>query len=181
MGLNFCFVLMIVLRIVLELKIKEKITKTTRADAGITLILLVGMIYEAIIAEDFNQFLEAETFPADILRTFKFFKLFLLFSERKYYWKKLHDLGKALGKTVFRILSTFFLWFIIILGFTIMGYHIEGGRMLVNEDGEVDMDGGRPNRFNFNDIYHSLIFILLDSVDEDWDCLMFKEYMASIQ
>ena len=37
---------------------------------------------------------------------------------------------------------------------------------------------GRPNRFNFEDIYHSFIFILLDSFDEEWDLLMFKEYLG---
>ena len=115
---------------------------------------------------------------AGILRSFKIFKMFLLFSERKYYWKKMHDLGKALGKTFLKILPAFCLWFSIILGFAIMGYHIEGGRVLVNEDGELDMTGGRPNRFNFNDPYHSLIFVLLDSIDDDWDSLMFQEYLG---
>ena len=122
--------------------------------------------------------MEAETLAADVLRTFKCLKIFLLFSERKYYWKKLHDLGKVLVKTLLRVVPTFFVWFSIILGFTIMGHHIEGGRILVNEEGEIDMEGGSPNRFNFNDIYHSLVFMLLDSVDEDWDSLMFQEYLG---
>ena len=90
----------------------------------------------------------------------------------------MHDLGKVLVKTLLGILPTFVRWFSIILGFAIVGYHIEGGRILVNEDGEVDMDGGKANRFNFNDIYHSLIFILLDSFDQDWDSLMFREYLG---
>ena len=40
------------------------------------------------------------------------------------------------------------------------------------------MDEGRPNRFNFSDIYHSLVLILLDSFDEEWDYLMFREYLG---
>ena len=40
------------------------------------------------------------------------------------------------------------------------------------------MEEGKPNRFNFGDVYHSLIFILLDSYDEEWDHLMFKEYLG---
>ena len=59
-----------------------------------------------------------------------------------------------------------------------MGHHIQGGRVLVNEEGEPDADG-RPNRFNFEDIYHSFIFILLNSFDEEWDLLMFKEYLGA--
>ena len=87
-------------------------------------------------------------------------------------------MAKVLGKSLLKILPTFFLWFTIIFAFAVMGYHIEGGRILVNEDGELDMDGGKPNRFNFNDIYHSLVFILLNSFDEEWDYLMFKEYLG---
>ena len=29
-----------------------------------------------------------------------------------------------------------------------------------------------------NDPYHSLIFVLLDSIDDDWDSLMFQEYLG---
>ena len=178
MGINLCCVVIVVIRVILELKIKEKITKIAIADVGITLICLGGMIYEAKIASDFNEFLVAETLAADIVRTFKCFKLFLLFLERKYYWKKLHDLAKVLGKTLLNILPTFSIWFTIIFVFAVMGYHIEGGRILVNKSGEIDMEEGKPNRFNFNDIYRSLVFILLDSFDEEWDYLMFKEYLG---
>ena len=89
----------------------------------------------------------------------------------------MHDLAKIVVGSVRRILPTFCLWFLIILVFAIMGHHIDGGRVLVNEHGQVDMEG-RPNRFNFGDIYHSLVFIFLDSFDEEWDYLMFREYLG---
>ena len=79
MTLNLLSVLVVVIRIILELKIKGKLTKTAIADISITLIYLGGMIYEATIADDFNQFLEAETITVEILRAFKCFKLLLLF------------------------------------------------------------------------------------------------------
>ena len=97
MSMNLCFVVMAIIRTILELKIKGKLTKIAIADLGIALTCLVGIIYEAIIASDFNVVLLAETLAANVLRTFKCFKLFLLFLERKYYWKKLHDLAKVLG------------------------------------------------------------------------------------
>ena len=129
MALNLCCVVMVVVRVSLELKMREKLTKTAIADVTITLFFLGGTIYEAIIADDFDQFLEAETLAADLLRTFKCLKIFLLFVERKYYWKKLHDLGKVLAKTLLRIIPTFLLWFSMIFAFAVMGYHIEGGRI----------------------------------------------------
>ena len=49
---------------------------------------------------------------------------------------------------------------------------------MVNGSREIDMEEGRPNRFNFEDIYHSLVFVLLDSFDEEWDYLTFREYLG---
>ena len=178
MGLELCSVLMVVLRVILELRLREKLTKIAMADVAVGLVCLGGIIYEARIAADFKEFLEAETQTADILRTFKCLRLVLLFLERKYYWKKVHDLIMILVDSVFKLLPIFSLWFIIILGFAIMGYHVEGGRILINEHGKIDMAEGQPNRFNFDDIYHALVFILLDSYDEEWDYLTFKEYLG---
>ena len=178
MALNLCCVVMVVIRVILELKIKERLTKIAIADVVLTLICLGGMIYEAIIASDFDEFLAAETMTGTVLRSFKCLKLILLLFERKYYWKELHDFIMVYKNTLSRVLQTFCLWLIIMLVAAIMGHHIQGGRVLVNEEGEPDADG-RPNRFNFEDIYHSFIFILLDSFDEEWDFLMFKEYLGT--
>ena len=178
MAMSICFVVMVILRIILELKMKGRLTRIAVADIGITLICLGGVIYEAIIASDLDEFLLAETLVADLLRTCKCLKLYLLFLERKYYWKKLHDLLKVVGKTLLNILPTFGIWFATIFAFAVMGHHIEGGRILVNGSGEVDMEEGQANRFNFEDIYHSLVFVLLDSFNEEWDYLTFREYLG---
>ena len=178
MVMNLCCVVMVVMRVFLERRLKGRLTKITLLDIVVTLICLGTMVYEAGIASDFKEFLEAETLLVDLLRTVKCFRLFLLFLERKYYWKKLHDLLMVIGKSLSRVLPIFCLWFIAILVFAIMGHHLQGGRILVNKHGEVDMDEGRPNQFNFSDIYHSLVLILLDSFDEEWDYLMFREYLG---
>ena len=178
MAMNCCCVLVVIVRVILEFQLGRQITKILVADVVIALICVGGIIYEAAIAQDFNQFLEAETLPANVIRTFKCFKLFVLFLERKYYWKKLHDLIMVLADSLSRVLHIFCLWLIIILVFTIVGHHIEGGRILIDSNGALDMDEGSPNRFHLNDIYHALIFILLDSFDEEWDYLMFKEYLG---
>ena len=132
MVLGLCSVLMVLLRTVLELRLRGKITKIAMADVAVGLVCLSGIIYEARIAADFKEFLEAETQAAKVLRTFKCLRMLLLLLERKYYWKKLHDLIMILVDSVFKLLPIFSLWFIIILGFAIMGYHVEGGRILIN-------------------------------------------------
>ena len=61
-------------------------------DIVITSICFCGVIYEAIIAESFEQFLGAETMAADIFRVFKSYRMFVLMMNRKYFWKEFHDL-----------------------------------------------------------------------------------------
>ena len=40
------------------------------------------------------------------------------------------------------------------------------------------MTKGKANRFSFEDLYHALVFVVLNSYDEEWDYLMFKEYLG---
>ena len=178
MAMSVCCLLVVLVKIALELRLKERLAKMTLLEIIIALICLSGIIYEARIATSFRSFLMAETSTASILRSFKCFKLVLLLCERKFYWKKLYDLIVVYKDTLSRVLAIFCLWLILILGFAIIGHHIEGGRILVDDHGRIDLDGGRPNRFNFSTIYHSLIFVLLDSFDEEWDTLMFREYLG---
>ena len=78
-AMTLCSVVIVIMKVILELKLKEKLTRITIADVIITSTCLIGMVYEASIASDFKQFLEAETLLANILRTFKCPRLFLLF------------------------------------------------------------------------------------------------------
>ena len=79
MVMNICFVVLVTIRVILEMSLKERLTKITMADVVLSLIGLGGMVYEGIIAADFGEFLAAETLVVSILRTLKCFKLFLLF------------------------------------------------------------------------------------------------------
>ena len=142
MGLGLCCVLVVITRVILELSLNRRLSKIAIADAAITTVCLGGIIYEAIVAEDMAQFLEAETLATDVIRTFKCFRLFLVFFEKKYYWKGVNDLLRILGTAISRILPAFCLWFTVVIIFSIMGYHIESGRILVDSRGEVDMNEG---------------------------------------
>ena len=50
--------------------------------------------------------------------------------------------------------------------------------MLVDDEGNYDLENGHPNKFSFEDPYHSLVFVLLTVFDEEWDVLMFQEYLG---
>ena len=73
----------------------------------------------------------AETVAADMLRTVKCFRLILLLLQRKYFWKKEHDLILILGKSLYRALPIIPLELITWIGMSVMSYHMSGGRVLV--------------------------------------------------
>ena len=57
---------------------------------------------------------------------------------------------------------------------TLMGYHLHTGNTLVNENGQIDLQNGKPHQISFTDVYHSFIFTILTVYDEEWDYLMFQ-------
>ena len=59
MAMNLCFVVLVAIRVILEMSLKERLTKITMADVVLSLIGLGGMVYEGIIAADFSEFLAA--------------------------------------------------------------------------------------------------------------------------
>lgn len=61
---------------------------------------------------------------------------------------------------------------------SLIGYHLHHGNTLVNENGELDLANGRPNQISFENVYRSFIYTVL-TVYEDWDTLMFQEYLGS--
>ena len=67
----------------------------------------------------------------------------------------------------------------VLLILSLMGYHLHTGNTLVNEKGELDLKNGKLNQISFKDVYHSLIFTTLTVYDEEWDILMFEEYLGS--
>lgn len=81
--------------------------------------------------------------------------------------------------SVYRIKWILLMWFIFLVICSIMSYHLFTGRTLVNPEGKLDLLNGQPNQINYQDIYHSFVFTTLIFYDEEWDYLMFKEYVGS--
>ena len=80
-----------------------------------------------------------------------------------------------LGKALYKTLPVIGLWWLGLVILAIIGCHIAGGHVLVNGAGEADT-AGIPNRFNYNDFYHSLVLTVLGVFREQWEELMLKEY-----
>ena len=70
-------------------------------------------------------------------------------------------------------------WFLLLVTFSISGYHLFHGRTLVDENGKLDLENGTPHQVSFATIYHSFVFITLTVYNEEWDYLMFQEYVGS--
>ena len=72
-----------------------------------------------------------------------------------------------------------FLWGTAILILALMGYELHHGKTLVNEEGQLDLKNGKPFVVSYEGIYNSLIFTLLTVYNEEWDWLMFQQYLGS--
>ena len=62
---------------------------------------------------------------------------------------------------------------------TISGFHMHSGNTLVNKNGELDLDHGKPHQISFSTTYHTFILTALAFYDEEWDFLLFQEYAGS--
>jgi hypothetical protein len=79
-------------------------------------------------------------------------------------------------RAVFAVRFFILVWFLIVSILAIIGFHLHHDKTLVDENGFLDLENGRPLQINSNDIYHSLIFTILTVYNEEWDIFMFQQY-----
>lgn len=113
-----------------------------------------------------------------ILRSTKYFRLLVLLFETQYF-KETKTILKAIVKAIVSIKNIIVLWAFSILLLTIMGYELHHGRTKVDSDGKLDMQNGEPYQISYEGLYNSLIFTLLTVYNEEWDWLMFEQYVGS--
>ena len=94
-------------------------------------------------------------------------------------WKEGEMLILCIIKAVYKLRHIIVIWIIVVLILSMMGYHLHTGNTLVNEAGELDLKNGKPHQISFKDVYHATIFTTLTVYDEEWDFLMFQEYLGS--
>ena len=178
-GLFLCCFFVLVFTIATEIKYGSKLSLPTIIDIVLFLIYGSGMVYEGATAESFGEFLSAETEGAKVLRTFKYLRLFLVIVHMKHLWEDTYLLIICVCQAVWRVKPIIIIWAIAIVTMAIMGYHLHTGNTLVDANGNLDPTNGHPHQVSFSTFYHSLIFTLLTVYDEEWDFLMFQEYLGS--
>ncbi len=60
-----------------------------------------------------------------------------------------------------------------------MGFHLHSYKTKVNAAGELDLQNGSGFQVSMDGIFDSLIFTMLTFYNEEWDFLMFQQYLGS--
>ena len=171
-----CSLCSVAASIYLECKFQDKLERVTIFDILVVLVCSVGMLYEAATADSLHTFLSAESLGVEILRCCKCWRVFTIIIRKKELFCGIYSMMWKILLAVYRVKAIMLMWFTAILALAIMNFHLLSGRVILNSQGELDLDNGSPNQFCFSDVYHSLIFTLLSVYNEEWDILMFQEY-----
>ena len=162
----------------MENKQEGELKKTTIIDICIMVVCLGGVVYEGAVASSFNQFLSAGTAAAKVLRTFKYLRVMIIIFDKNV-WEEGHKLVVCICQAVIEMRKIMLIWLIVMVTLAMMGFHLHTGNTLVDGNGELDRVNGQPHQVSFASPYHALIFTTLVVYDEEWDYLMFQEYVGS--
>ena len=102
-----------------------------------------------------------------MLRTFKYLRIVIIIFQKDS-WEKGHKLFICIFEALIELRRIMLIWLIIVLTLSLIGYHLN-----TYEDGE------QVHQISFENPYKSLIFTLLIMYDEEWDVLMFQEYLEN--
>ena len=103
--------------------------------------------------------------------------MFTVIFRHKEQFSGLYGLISKVCGAIWRVRFIMLLWAGAMLMLALGNYHLQTGRVRVDEEGRLDMTG-RPNQFSYSDVYHSLVATLLTVYNEEWEVLMFQEYLG---
>lgn len=70
-------------------------------------------------------------------------------------------------------------WTIIVLTFAVVGFHLHSYKTKYNKTtGKLDLQTGVGFQISFDGIFESTLFTLLTFYNEEWDYLMFQQYLG---
>ena len=130
-----CSIITIVVSVVLECMFREGLESATVADILIMLVSLIGMVYEAAIADGPYSFFSAETLAAELLRSFKCWRMFTLLVRHKQYFTTAYPLLCRICLAVEKVKLIMVMWATVILMLAIMNFHLQQSKMLLNGQG----------------------------------------------
>ena len=82
-------------------------------------------------------------------------------------------------RSLYNIKNVVALWFLIVLTFGIIGFHLHSYKTKVDENGDLDMENGTGFQISFDGTFDAVIFTVLTFYNEEWDYLMFQQYLGS--
>ena len=104
----------------------------TKLEICIWVICTSGVVYEAVLASDFVDFITASDIPSNLLRSFKYLRIILALL-RGTYFKETRIILESIFSSLYQIKNVVGLWFCIVLLFGIAGFHLHSYRTKIDE------------------------------------------------
>lgn len=154
----------------------RRIEHYTKLEIGIWVLCTCGVLYEAVVASNLRDFISASDLPSNLLRSFKYLRIMLALL-RGTFFKETRIILESIFSSLWKIKNVIGLWFCIVLLFGIAGFHLHSYRTKIDQDGNLS-DNGKGFQISFDGIFNSIIFTMLTFYNEEWDYLMFQQYLG---
>ncbi len=151
--------------------------KVFKADLFVFCLCTCGLTYEVVTAQSLEHFLMASDDASKLLRTLKYLRIFILISSTPYF-NEARIIFNSTLEAVLSVKSLINLWLLVLLIFSIMGYHMFQGKTKINASGDLDLVNGQPQKIGFEGIVDSLIYTVFIFFNEEWDWFLFEQYLS---
>jgi hypothetical protein len=153
------YLIEMIFRIIVHIKYipKEPLDKVFKLDFFLFCLCTCGLAYEAVTAQSMEHFIMASDNPSKLLRTLKYLRIFILISSTPYFSEARIIFNSTL-EAVYSVKSLLTLWLLVLVVFSIMGYHMFNGKTKINQNGDLDLVNGQPQKIGFEGIVDSFIY-----------------------
>jgi hypothetical protein len=104
-------------------------------------------------------------------------RIFILISSTPYF-NEARIIFNSTLEAVLSVKSLINLWLLVLLIFSIMGYHMFQGKTKVDAIGDLDLENGQPHKIGFEGIIDSFIYTVFIFFNEEWDWFLFEQYVS---
>ena len=112
----------------------------------------------------------------NVLRSFKYLRIILLVLNSTFFTEARLILESTF-RSLYRIKNVVGLWMLVVIIFGIMGFHLHSYRTKVDNNGDFSGEGS-GFQLSFDGLFDSVIFTMLTFYNEEWDYLMFQQYLG---
>jgi hypothetical protein len=130
------------------------------------LVVIVSMVELGLAAGDEEG--ESSNRTLTLFRGFRLLRVFRLFRR----WHSFHRMLLKIADTFKDILTFTVLLLIIVLVFSLLGVELFNNYMKFDSSGDVDLEGGKTPRLNFDDPANGIISVFVCMIGDDWQGIM---------